>query len=187
MANVVNSVLQFTTISEKGREVVNEIVEAIRSGETNDLGFAFSIDMNEINSNFMCEKVGAKWAFLTDCGDDMLCFESAWSPVEPFVDYVMQQVAEVDESVIAKYTYEDEMPNFVGVQIWNHLGICDEEELDHDDIMEAIFQSNPELTEEFDEEEGFTDKGYEILDESVWTFIHEWQEKLSQEMMNFDD
>ena len=192
MANHVSSCLNFVTISEEGKKVVKQITETIQSRDndkySSHLGFYFTEDLDTIDRNFMCENVGAKWAYLTDSDDDFMAFESAWSPIEEFVEHVVAKVAEVDESVVARYTYEDEMPNFVGVQVYTKEGLYDAEELDNEELLEHYMAAAPELKEEYDaEEEEFTDKGYDILSDVQWECINDWQYTRSLEMMNFDD
>lgn len=192
MANHVSSHLQFVNISEEGRKIVEDIGNVLRTRNGDNehspsLGFAFTENIDDLTRTFMCDYVGAKWAYLDDWENDYMSFESAWSPVEEFVEYVVGEVAKVDESVIAKYTYEDEMPNFIGVQIYTKDGLHDAEEMDSGEILENLFDSNPDLKEEYSEDDGFTDKGHDILWEVQWGFINDWQEKTAREMMDFDE
>jgi hypothetical protein len=79
------------------------------------------------------------------------------------------------------------MPNFIGVQVYNKDGLYDGEELDSEEMFEHLTQIAPELKEQYSEDEGFTDQGYEILNDIQWDFISDWQYNRSQEMMDFDD
>lgn len=191
MANHVSSVLSFKTISEAGTARLKEIIDLLNSRDEDEyeshLGYAFVEDLDTIDRQWMCEKVGAKWAYMNDHDDDYIAMYSAWSPVEEFVGWVVSEVTKVDEEAVAVYTYEDEMPNFIGVQVYNKEGLYDAEELDSEELLENLFQIDSELKEEYSEDEGFTDKGYDILSEIQWDYISDWQYERSQEMMNFDE
>lgn len=191
MANHVSSVLNFKTISEAGTARLKEIIDLMNSRDNDSyeshLGYAFVEDLDTIDRNWMCENVGAKWAYMNDHDDDSIYMYSAWSPVVEFVEWVVSEVTKVDEEAVAVYTYEDEMPNFIGVQVYNKDGLYDAEELDSEEILENLFEIVDELKEEYSEDEGFTDKGYDLLHDVQWEFVTDWQYTRAQEMMVFDE
>ena len=126
MANHVSGYLSIRTISEEGQKVWDKIVsdlEAKRSeGEYEvHLGNYIFEDFDEDwdFNHRMCEEIGAKWAYATDMGrvwnGNVFCLVS--------LRRVCRRRRHEDwwswRSVQIVLTYEDEMPNFVGVATFN--------------------------------------------------------------------
>ena len=191
MANHVSSTLTFSAISKEGESVVQETIDNMRSrsGGQYDipLGYAFVEDLQLADSDFMCENIGAKWAYLNDCDVSFMAFESAWVPPVEFVEHLIEKIASVDENVVACFRYEDEMPNFIGAQVYTSEGLYDAEEIDWEEILEKIFVSEPELKEEYDDENGFSEQGENILSEVKYELMQEWQNDALNTMTQFDD
>ena len=104
--------------------------------------------------------------------------QSAWSACFEFVEEVVRRIAEVDDSILIAYTYEDEMPNFIGAAVFNNEGQLDGEELDDGEIIETLKEKDEELAGLWDEDEGWwTDDG-ELYYELLWDFISDWQEEV---------
>ncbi len=63
-----------------------------------------------------CENIGAKWISVDDWNETTISGHSAWSPVIPFVNSLIQYIYdEVGGMPTAKMTYEDEFRNFIGI------------------------------------------------------------------------
>lgn len=189
MANYVSSTLTFNAISKEGEKVVQETIDNMRSRSGSQfeipLGYAFVENLESADSKFMCENVGAKWAYMNDGDTDFMTFESAWSPPTEFVEHLIEKVALVDENVVACFRYEDEMPNFIGAEVYTSEGLYDAEEIEWEEILEKIFVSEPELKEEYDDETGFSEKGDDILSEVKYELMQEWQNDTLNLMMRF--
>ena len=131
--------------------------------------------------NEMCEGVGAKWAYATDWDEDYVNVYSAWRPVIEWCELVAKVVGEADSEAEFILTYEDEMPNFVGVASFTKYGMDDQEELEYDEIRDKCIRDYSELAELWDEEaedwlEDKEDEANELLWELQHDVIHEWQE-----------
>lgn len=179
MANHVNSYICIRQISEEGQKVWNDIVSRIQESEPlygeYHLGHLWVDDIDEIDRSWMCEKVGAKWAYGSDMDEGGMRIQSAWSACMEFVEEVVRRIAEVDDSILIEYTYEDEMPNFIGAAVFNNEGQLDGEELDDGEIIETLKDKDEELAGLWDEDEGWwTDDG-ELYHELLWDFISDWQ------------
>ena len=178
MANHVNSYLQFRSVNEEGKKVIQNIVERFDKHKNNHecpLAYTFVDNLDDIDMEFMHENVGAKWAYAQDWDTDGFSMVSAWSIPEAFVLHVVEKVGDVDPNSIAILTYEDEMPNFIGVDIYIGGDTFDGEELSDDEVREELLSRYTELAELWDEdEEDWTDDGEAYFDH-LWDFIDTWQ------------
>ena len=187
MANHVSSSLVLETATTEGRNVFAAISKQIlsypkQSGQVH-LGHLFCDDpeLEGLTRDQMGEKVGAKWAYLTDADDCFMSFESAWSPVTTFVEeYVMKKVAEVDPEAVFAYSYEDEMPNFIGAYVYKGCELIDGEECDGDEIMEFVVSETPELEGKWDadEYEWADEESEELFNEVQYECIHNLSDRI---------
>lgn len=188
MANHVNSYLSFRSINEEAVKVLEDLYKLWSERDTDDswsvhLGYTWFEDLDGVTRDQMCNLAGAKWAYASDFDSSGICFESAWSPVSEFVEWLIQKLAKVDENIVAVYTYEDEMPNFIGVRLYTEGGEIDGVELDSGEIETEIMEQHDHLKELFDEdEEWWTDDG-EAYREVLYDWINDWQDKECQSML----
>lgn len=185
MANHVDSYLSFVKISPEGVAKLKEIFDRFDRFQENGechLAYAF-YDSLEALPCPTYELIGAKWGFVQDYDESGMSMYSAWSAVPEFVEHIISEIATVDKSVVATYTYSDEMPNFIGVQLYTADGLDDEEYMDDEEIRMAMMSSNPELSKLWDEdEEEFTDDG-DMFNELIWEFVGDWHCNESEFML----
>ena len=186
MANKVNNYLRVENISEKGQEVWDSFVERINAlpGNGHLTGLFYEADEDGYwivpEGVHAGDAVGAKWAFSHDHDVDFMNIESAWSPVLALAEHIAQEIGKVDPEVRLVMTYEDEMPNFVGVATFTADGLDTDNDIDNDDIQELIFSEHPEIREMWDEDEcdwkeGKEDEGYDAMSEVQYEMINDWQ------------
>ena len=184
MANHVSGYLCIRQISEEGQKVWDKIVSDLEAKKNEGeyeihLGhFIFEDFDNDWDFNRMCEEIGAKWAYATDMDESGMAMYSAWSPCGEFVDTVATMIGEVDPDVQIVLTYEDEMPNFVGVATYTKDGMDTDNCLDGAELMEIMKEREPRLVELWDEdEEEWTDEeeAWDLIHEIQWDIINEWQ------------
>jgi len=126
-----------------------------------------------------CENIGAKWTSVEEWNETTISGHSAWSPVIPFVNSLIEYIhQEVGGNPSAKMTYEDEFRNFVGIhECWieedGNLNY-DYDEIDGEDLnilmLEAFDKDDEWLaTDEFDWWESYpiNMKGHVYKDE-MW-------------------
>ena len=186
MANNVNNYLRVETISPEGQKVWDSFVERIGNlpGQGHLTGLFYEADENGywivpegVNAG---EAVGAKWAFPIDVGEDYMNIESAWSPVIPLAEHIAQEVGKVDPSVQLVLSYEDEMPNFVGVATFDHEGLDTDNDIDWEEIQELVLKNHEEISERWDWDEcdwheGQEEEGQEMMSEVIWDTTNDWQ------------
>ena len=184
MANHVNGYLSVRTISEEGQKVWDKIVSDIQAKKKDGeyeihLGhFIFEDLDNDWDFNRMCDEIGAKWAYATDMDEGGMAMYSAWSPCGEFADTVAKMIGEVDESVEIVLTYEDEMPNFVGVATYTKDGLDTDNCLEHDEMMDILKEKEPRLVELWDDAaEEWTDEeeAWDLIQDIQWEAISDWQ------------
>ena len=186
MANNVNNYLRVVTISTEGQKVWDSFVKRIEAlpdrGHLTGLFYEADEDGYWIvpEGEYASENVGAKWAFADDIDDDFMNIESAWSPVIPLAEHIAQEIGKVDPSVQLVMTYEDEMPNFVGVTTFNAEGIDVDNDIDWDELRDRIINQYEEINERWDAEEGDWHEGQEeegedMMREIIWDVVCDWQ------------
>ena len=111
-------------------EAGSELVKNLRDSIENEAGSEFkwkewnleqlpiypkNYDENDWYS-WGCEMMGAKWVTCEEFEDTHLTGYSAWSPIFPLVENLIQFISDnVGGEPTARMTYEDEFRNFVGV------------------------------------------------------------------------
>ena len=181
MANNVNSCLQVVEISPEGQKVWDGYVVE-RLCEDSNLAYYIANNLETVTMSDMCEQIGAKWAFANDCDDDHVIIESAWSPVGEWAEMVAKAIGQVDPDVRLKLTYEDEMPNFIGVATFNAEGYIAHNDLDWDEVKELVIKGNSELEAMYDSEveDWYPEKEEDAEDlfrDCMWDEINCWQEE----------
>ena len=83
--------------------------------------------------------------------------------------------------MITTVVFEDEMPNFYGVYVYEGTELVDGFEDDHDELMERIIAQYPELKGKWDEDEGewadeesqdlYQEVMWEVMGDSQWDLI----------------
>ena len=187
MANHVNSYLRFESISDDGKKRLKEVIDLIKSRSDHIYEHHLALYANEsldgVDINWMCENVGAKWAYATDMDEDGISMYSAWSPTSAFCKWLVEYIGEVDDSVTGTHTYEDEMPNFIGVDIYDAGGHFDGIEIDSEEMFEEITTEHPDLLEFWDEEEECWKDDGEQYQEVLYDWIADWQWRQTKSML----
>ena len=185
MANHVSGYLSIRIISEEGQKVWDKIIsdlEAKKKEGDYEIHLGHHIFENfddDWDFNRMCEEIGAKWAYATDWDESGMAMYSAWSPCGEFVANVAKRIGEVDESVQIVLTYEDEMPNFVGVTTFTKDGIDTDNALESEELLEIMRNNDYELDALWDEDEEEwkdEDAAWDLIYETQWDTINMWQE-----------
>jgi hypothetical protein len=96
--------------------------------------------------NWGCENLGAKWVSCEDWNENIICGHSAWSPITPFINNLVQYIhRESGKPISAKMTYEDEFRNFIGVHHCevdeNGTFIEDYEEFEGEDLNQLMLEA----------------------------------------------
>ena len=186
MANNVNNYLQVETISPEGQKVWDSFVERIEAlpdrGHLTGLFYEADADGYWIvpEGVHASEAVGAKWAFADDFDEGFMNIESAWGPVLPLAEHIALEIGKVDSTFRMVMTYEDEMPNFVGVATFTAEGLDTDNDIDWDEIKELIINQHEEIAERWDAEEedwheGQEEEGEEMMSEVIWETANDWQ------------
>jgi hypothetical protein len=188
MANNVNNSLAVVQISEEGQKVWDSIMARIDALPDNKhlTGLFYEADSDGYwitpEGVYAGDAVGAKWAYPYDYDDCYINIESAWGPVIPFAEYIAEEIGKVDPDVRLVMTYEDEMPNFIGVTTFTADGIDTDNCLDADDVQEYLFEQHPDIGEMWDEDEGDWKEGkeddaWDAMSEVQWDVYNQWQEE----------
>ena len=187
MANHVNSYINVVTISEEGQKVWDDICKKLKGDDgegvyDHTLGRLFVDNDDDIDWDLMVNQVGSKWAHTDDLHECGMSITSAWSSVDAFVEEVACRIGAVDPSLRIEYTWEDEMPNFLGCAVYDCEGLADRVEIEWEEAVQIMLNDFAELREVWDEEEEeFTDD-MELVHEILWEWMGDWQSSQLQGM-----
>jgi hypothetical protein len=193
MANHVHTSVTFHRINDEGKAVLQELYSRVRKDESYEWFSDIYVDGQDGSPTyeeagkyeFTYEHVGPKWCYFEEFDDTYFTMESAWSWPEIGVEYIFDRVAEVDPNFIAYVTYEDEMPNFAGVYVYDKDGVVDGYEDDEDEIRDLLLNTVDGLMDEWDrEEQEFTEEGEEMFQDNLWEEISNAQMELVHETIS---
>jgi hypothetical protein len=163
MANHVNTNVEFHRISTEGKTRFEEIVSRVRKPDGTQTYEWFSdiwVDGKDGSPTYdetmkyvwTNEHVGPKWCYFDEIGDEYFQLTSAWSYPEAGLTWLVEQIAEVDPSVIMTATFEDEGANFYGSSVFDKDGLYESTVIDHDEMIDDMHSSIPELLALYDED-----------------------------------
>ena len=125
------------------------------------------------NVNWAYENVGSKWCVLESMEVEetwaQIAGYAGWNQPEEGTQWLMEQLAEVDENLIGSLVYDDEMPNFFGVNVYDGGEAYYMRQWDDDELAELI----AEKKEEDDDE-----------DEILWEVMRDHQQDVLHEIVN---
>ena len=182
MANHVNTSVRFEKLNDAGKAKLQELYSRIR----NENGYEwfsdiFGLDPEITNKyDWNIENVGPKWCHFEDRGEDYFNTVSAWSFPQAGLEWLFEQIVSVDPDFIASVMYEDEMPNFFGVYIYNKDGMIDGCEWGEEgEIEEMMHEMVPELNSSEKESQEY----FDLWCENIWDLVHDKQDQVYNDIM----
>ena len=187
MANHVNTHVRFEKLNDAGKAKLQELYSRIRAKEKDYEWFSdiFGLDKELTDlREWNIEHVGAKWCYFEDRDEDYFNTVSAWSFPQAGLQWMFEQIKEVDPDFIASVFYQDEMANFFGVYIYDKDGMVDGCEWGEDgEITELMHEMVPSLAE-LDEEEQ-SEVYWEIWTDNIWDLVHDKQQQVYNDVMDY--
>lgn len=165
MANHVNSYICFEEINDEAKAKLAELFGRCQEMEYGRRWFADMFVEGDVSYDdvkqysWTTEHIGPKWCYIEDSDVSVetdtpyLMTESAWSFPEQGLVKLLEILKPLDENIVTSVSYEDEMPNFVGWQVYVGSELEDCCENDDEEIRDAIFEQNPHLREHWSEED----------------------------------
>ena len=173
MANHVNTHVRFEKINEAGLAKLQELYSRIRVEGSNYEWFSdmWGLDKEATDKyDWNLQHIGPKWCHFEDRGEDYFTTVSAWTYPDAGLVWLFEQIEQVDPDFIASVFYQDEMPNFFGVYVYNKDGIIDGCEWgEGDEITEMMKEAVPELAELNEEEQ--SDEYWNLWGDNIWEVI----------------
>ena len=187
MANHVNTYVRFEKINEAGKAKLQELYSRIRTTDNTYEWFSdiFGLDKEVTDIyEWNLQNIGPKWCYFEDRGEDYFATTSAWSFPQPGIEWLLEQIGQVDSDFIASVTYEDEMPNFFGVYVYNKEGVVDGCEWGEDNEIEEMMKEAVPSLRELDQEEQSEVYG-ELWSENIWDLVHDKQSQVYNDIMEY--
>jgi hypothetical protein len=173
MANHVTTNIEFTGLTPQTMGRLKDRFDGIEMGTS--IGEFFP-DV-EYTMEFFSENVGSKWCNLDDFSEYEdtvnITVVSAWSYPEPLVVKLNEFVLESQEEFKCFTSYDDEMPNFAGCEVYIDGEYEDGRQDEWEEMIELMEETEPRFVELIrKEEEGeITDEEEEELNDIRWDCI----------------
>jgi hypothetical protein len=199
MANHVNTYVQLSNLNEDAIKFLNE-----RFSFFGNEGFAkhgvhqVFTDVTpdsegNVSNEVYFERVGAKWCYVEDFWTDQdscgILLISAWDYPRNLVEWLVSNVNDISSESKVSVSYEDEMPNFYGCEVYVD-GILqaesvseDSEDIDYDlceyssEFKEA-YEQLQELDEDNDAYQDLAEEIDELRNNLVWEMISDYQQRV---------
>jgi hypothetical protein len=187
MANHVNTHVRFEKLNDAGKAKLQELYSRI---QPQDKGYEWFSDIFGLEKEvtdlyeWNLQNVGPKWCYFEDRGEDYFTTISAWSFPQPGLEWLFEQIASVDPNFIAAVFYQDEMPNFFGVYVYDKDGMIDGCEWgEGGEIEEMMREHVPELRD-LDEEEQ-SEVYFGIWADNIWDLVEDKQQQVYNDVMDY--
>lgn len=194
MANHVTTYVHFVEMNEEARNHLKEMYTRLRTSEDRQriwFGDIFVKDKTDYDStetyDFMVEKVGAKWAYFEEYDESGFSVCSAWSYPSDGIAAILSELAEFDPKMITTTTYEDEMPNFVGCEVYFGDVLEDGSEWDDEEILDEVMHRIPELLGKYDEveQEWVDEESEDVYRDNLYETIYLMQHEVIESVVKY--
>ena len=149
----------------------------------------------EYDSQWMYDNVGSKWCNLEDLEiyEDSLEIRtvSAWSYPREFVEYLLTVIEEKQTEYKVFVTYDDEMPNFFGCEVYIDGVSADGDEWSEDEIDDLLKEQSTEYAtakqnydEAYENDAEDVDELYDALYEIKSDVLYETMDEASRKVFN---
>jgi hypothetical protein len=198
MANHVTSYIEFIEINDEAKAKLVELSKRLRPMNYGQSWFADLFVEGELNYEdveqyaWTTEHIGPKWCHIDDYDFEgetpFMSTQSAWSPPIDGLTKLLEVLEELDPKLVTSIRYEDEMPNFIGWNIFVGSEIEDGCEDDDEDIRNYMFNKYPNLKEQwdFDNEDWMCDEDGDYTPEAEEA-EEEYRDLLYQEISEMND
>ncbi len=183
MANHVRYTIDFHQINEAALTRLTEICSRVRTPEGyGDRWFGDMFvdgkegsptyeDTNHVNWAY--ENVGSKWCVVESMEIEndwaLIAGYGGWNQPEEGTQWLMEQLAEVDENLIGSLIYDDEMPNFFGVNVYDGGEPYYMRQWDEEELSELVAEKKEAADDD---------------DEILWEVMRDHQQDVLHEVMN---
>ena len=165
MANNVNSYISFENLSQEAYDFLEKLMPDYQT--SSDEIVAKIYDAPEDTREWYEENIGAKWINFEDISGEGMTIVTAWSAPEAFYKSLYEKMVSLNSpDAMLWASFDDEMPNFVGVYGLGPNDYDYEEYLDEEDYEQCI-GCTPHCK---------TDDGWEH-NEDWWDKFDEWRDK----------
>jgi hypothetical protein len=202
MANHVSYSVEFIEMNDEAQEKLEEIIQNAERQSDGDISFdqliAQDVPEEERNSyNWFIENVGPKWCHIEDIDEYGFYGYSAWDAPTRGVMKLVEILSKYDPNMITVLSYEDEMPNFIGVHAWVGEEWVEDEYIEFEYIRQKVVNDSEDLVEsdwDIEEEEWISSEKEDIFWNNLWDTVHEMTDDLrtdaieiAKEHRDFDD
>ena len=188
MANHVTTTVRFEGFNEAAILRLNELYANVRDDQDHkwfsDLFVSKETPYETLDTrSWNVDNVGAKWNYFEDYDNDGFQLTSAWDSPSEGIKKVIDELYDVCNNFLTISTYEDEFPNFIGIQIWKGNKLIEDEMIQWENIIEHAQDKFPELAGQWDEEEGNwkTEEAEDFWSDVQWEFYYDLLDDIEQE------
>lgn len=188
MPNHVTTTVRFEGLNEAAILRLNELYANVRGDQDykwfSDMFVSKETPYEMLETrSWNVDNTGAKWNYFDDMDNDQFQITSAWDSPSEGIKKVIDELYDVCNNFLTISTYEDEFPNFIGIQIWKGNKLIEDEMIHWENIIERAQDKFPELDGQWDEEEGNwkTEEAEDFWQDIQWEFIYDLLDDVEQE------
>ena len=188
MANHVHFAVAFHQINDEARIKLKSMFERVRKDSPHDwfsdIFVEGDLTYEETEKyEWTTANIGPKWCYfedrVTDENDVYFTGESAWSAPTEGLQKLLGILVEYDPKIITSICYEDEGPNFFGVEIYDGEEMYDGSEYSYEETIDLVIKDSERLTEEsYVDDEWIDEESEDVFHEEMWETISNVQYSL---------
>ena len=188
MANHVHFAVAFHQINDEARIKLKSMFERVREDSPHDwfsdIFVEGDLTYEETEKyEWTTANIGPKWCYfedrVTDENDVYFTGESAWSAPTEGLQKLLGILVEYDPKIITSICYEDEGPNFFGVEIYDGEEMYDGSEYSYEETIDLVIKDSERLTEEsYVDDEWIDEESEDVFHEEMWETISNVQYSL---------
>ena len=190
MANHVHFAVAFHQINDEARIKLKSMFERVREDSPHDwfsdIFVEGDLTYEETEKyEWTTANIGPKWCYFEDYsaekGDVYFTGESAWSAPTEGLQKLLGILVEYDPKIITSICYEDEGPNFFGVEIYDGEEMYDGSEYSYEETIDLVIKDSERLTEDSyntETEEWIDEEAEDVFHEEMWETISNVQYSL---------
>lgn len=174
MPNYVFSYVRFEKMNKAAEEKFALLQQRLTENKNfSDLMLDGSVSLDETHTRaWQHEYIGPKWTTIEDIDESGMTLTSAWSAPTEGVEWLINELTQVDPELITVYGYEEEQPAFFGAYVYEGNEIYDGYEDEWDDIVYLVSEEYEDFANGKDEDGEFTDEAWDIFHENVWELLN---------------
>lgn len=193
LENEVMTVIEFQKISKNGLSKLKNMLADLEYEECFYIGYMMLDSHNDLTKDEVVdevwsnENIGSNWAYIEEYKeeDSILVINSLGLVPIKGIAWILTQLGESDENLLALIFYIDKCLEYSGIKIYQGKKLLNEFHLDSIEMINLVIKKLPELEGEYDETTNQWLNGKELLYyENVLPIVKDVQREFADKVIN---